>query len=151
MKTYLTTQLKEFNALEIGSKICLVGSWVTGAGVALLIGSSAVTVGYWLVEEEPSPIIKKSLVVGLGLAVGGCLFTTGACMEDDRQSELNAIDFYQAMAERRAQKESSPCPNCKFFSGDCDLYCALHPTIAATPEAHNCKDFESKEIISHGS
>ena len=146
MKQYLTTQLKEFNALEIGSKICLIGSWVTSAGVALLIGSSAVTVGYWLVDSEPSPIIKKSLAVGLGLAVGGGLFTCGAAMEDDRQTELMSEAFYKKLADRIIAKEASPCPNCKYFNNDCDLYCAVNPAIACKSEADNCPDFESKDV-----
>lgn len=143
--TYLHRNFNEFKALEVGSKICLIGSWVAGAGAILLIGSCAVTVECWLSGSEPTPMIKKALATGLGIVVGGAIFTIGAAMEDDRQSDLAAENLYKRIEERRAQKETSPCPTCKFFTNDCDLYCAVNPIIACTPQAQNCKDFELKQ------
>ena len=88
MKNYLITQLKEFNALEVDEKICLIGSWIAGTGAALLIVSSASTLLSWGNGTEPNPIAKRSMFLGLGFLVGGSLFTTGADMEMDRQINL---------------------------------------------------------------
>ncbi|MBW4607102.1 MAG: hypothetical protein KME22_07725 [Hassallia sp. WJT32-NPBG1] len=138
--------IEDFKSLEMGSKICLIGSWVAASGAALLICTSAITVAHWMQGDEPDSNLKKALTVGLGLTVGGAIFTIGVAMEDDRQCELSAENVWKAIAERRALREASPCPNCKNFNNDCNLNCAINPLIACTPEATDCKDFESKEI-----
>lgn len=137
--------IEDFKTLELGSKICLIGSWVAASGAGLLICTSAITVAHWMEGHEPDNGVKKALASGLGVLVGSALFTTGAALEDDRQSELSAEKVWEAVAERRAAREASPCPNCKNFHNDCDFYCAINPLIACTTEAKNCKDFELKE------
>jgi hypothetical protein len=145
IKDYLCTQFKEFSALELDEKICLTGSWVAATGAALLIGSSTFTLLSWGNGTEPDGLTKRSMFLGFGLLTGGVMFTAGACKERDRQFDLTSEDVYREMAKRRAQREASICPGCKYFSDEFDLYCALNPLAACTPEANNCKDFEPKE------
>lgn len=144
--SYLDKQLTEFIELDMSAKVCLVGSWVAASGAALLLGASACTVTFWLTGNEPNLMTKKTLAVGFAGVVGGAMFTTGAALESDRQTELESDLLTQRLEKRRAAREASPCPNCKYFSNHCDLYCSVNPLIACTPEANNCKDFEPKEI-----
>jgi hypothetical protein len=43
------------------------------------------------------------------------------------------------------QASRIPCRNCRFYSKNSYLKCAVHPTTAATDEAMNCSDFCMKE------
>ncbi|MGI8500685.1 MAG: hypothetical protein ACR2LR_06040 [Hassallia sp.] len=144
--SFLKKYTIEFSSLELGEKICLFGSWVTAAGAGLILTSSACTLYSWFNGIEPSNQIKHALAIGFGMTVGGAMFTVGAAKEADRQSELEAEEVWSEIFRKRAARDTSPCPKCKYFSGDSDLYCALYPAIACTPDADNCKDFESKEI-----
>ena len=139
--------VEDFKALEIASKIFLIGFWITASGAALLLCTSVITVACWMQGNEPDSGIKKALMAGLGLAVGGAIFTVGAAMEDERQCNLNSENIRKKIEKRRALRDASPCPNCKYFSDDSDLYCALNPVVACTPEANNCSDFESNELV----
>lgn len=35
-----------------------------------------------------------------------------------------------------------PCTNCRFFTGDYHLKCTIHPCIALSETAINCRDYE---------
>ena len=35
-----------------------------------------------------------------------------------------------------------PCSNCAYFTGDYRLKCTIHPCIALSEEAIDCRDFE---------
>jgi hypothetical protein len=37
-----------------------------------------------------------------------------------------------------------PCSSCAFFTGDYRLKCTVHPTIAMSEEAIDCRDFLAK-------
>lgn len=39
----------------------------------------------------------------------------------------------------------APCRNCKFFSNNLYLKCAIHPSVALTPKATNCSDYCAKD------
>ena len=133
--------LEDFKALEFGSKVCLIGSWVTASGLGLLLCTSSIVVANWMQGDEPRAHIKKALSASIALTTGGALFVTGASLEDDRQSDLSYEETWKFFQERRALREASPCPNCRHLG----QYCAMNPHVACTPEANNCTDFESKE------
>ncbi|MEB3358918.1 MAG: hypothetical protein VKK04_19490 [Synechococcales bacterium] len=40
------------------------------------------------------------------------------------------------------QDSSLPCFNCKYFTGELLLKCAVHPARAFTEAANNCRDFD---------
>ncbi len=39
-----------------------------------------------------------------------------------------------------------PCRNCRYFSSNPYLKCAIHPTVALTDNATDCKDFQAQEV-----
>lgn len=39
----------------------------------------------------------------------------------------------------------APCRNCKFFSNNLYLKCAIHPSVALTPKATDCSDYCPKD------
>ena len=84
------------------------------------------------------------MFAGLGLLLGGTALTTGLALEDDRTSELDANRIWAQIEAQRAAREASRCQNCRFFSNHSNLYCAVNPANACTPEAENCPDFEEK-------
>lgn len=43
---------------------------------------------------------------------------------------------------RSRQMHQIPCAGCQFFTNDYRLKCTLHPKMAATEAAINCRDFE---------
>jgi hypothetical protein len=44
---------------------------------------------------------------------------------------------------RAAQRmHQIPCADCRFFTGSYHLKCTLHPKIALSEEAINCRDYE---------
>lgn len=44
----------------------------------------------------------------------------------------------------KAQKmHKIPCANCRFFTQSYHLKCTIHPKIALSEEAINCRDYES--------
>ncbi|HAA29675.1 MAG TPA: hypothetical protein DCE56_20740 [Cyanobacteria bacterium UBA8553] len=54
---------------------------------------------------------------------------------------LSAIRSSVANAKRMHQ---IPCTDCKFFTYDYRLKCTVHPSIANTETAVNCRDYCSK-------
>jgi hypothetical protein len=39
-----------------------------------------------------------------------------------------------------------PCSSCVFYTGDYRLKCPVHPCIALSEEALNCKDYQSSRF-----
>jgi hypothetical protein len=44
------------------------------------------------------------------------------------------------------QTSKYPCLNCKYFSNNPYLMCAISPQIALTEESKNCSDYQEKKI-----
>jgi hypothetical protein len=146
MINYLRRNYAEFMELDVWSKFCLSGSWVTAGGAAILLCSSAVTVAHWANGDEPDEFTKKALMLGVGTTIGAAMFTTGAALESDRELIESASKRTDDMWTRVKAKQNSQCPSCKYFNDDCTMYCALHPTTACTPDADNCPDFDIKDF-----
>jgi len=39
-----------------------------------------------------------------------------------------------------------PCSNCQFFTSDYRLKCTVHPSIANSERAINCRDYEQSNV-----
>jgi hypothetical protein len=56
-----------------------------------------------------------------------------------------------ALLEKRKQLEffdispPNPCDRCRYLSGSPYLKCALHPSVALTAKAMDCKDYHPKQ------
>ncbi|MEM6423828.1 MAG: hypothetical protein AAF728_01500 [Cyanobacteria bacterium P01_D01_bin.128] len=69
-------------------------------------------------------LYMASILIFTGVFIGGSL------RQAARVQSLN----------RRSQQ--LPCGNCRYFSGEVALKCAVQPGLALTPEAATCRDFE---------
>jgi hypothetical protein len=49
-------------------------------------------------------------------------------------------------ANQASKMHQVPCSNCKFFTNDYTLKCAVHPAIALTEAAIHCPDFRSADL-----
>jgi hypothetical protein len=57
---------------------------------------------------------------------------------------LLGLTIYGAINDTTARAKKMhqiPCSNCKFFTNDYRLKCTIHPLIANTEEAIDCKDY----------
>ncbi|MUL39251.1 hypothetical protein [Gloeocapsopsis dulcis] len=77
----------------------------------------------------------------LGLLTGGVIFLSMLSkLRKQKQSDI-VINLQQL--------NKIPCSNCRFFSSNPYLKCAVNPTIALTEEAINCTDYcpQAKKIF----
>lgn len=54
---------------------------------------------------------------------------------------LNISAFVRDLIANTQRMYQIPCANCQFFTGSPYLKCTLHPTIALSEEAINCRDY----------
>ncbi len=59
---------------------------------------------------------------------------------------LNTVRATQNILLNIQQSYRLPCRNCKYFSYNSYLQCALHPSIVSTPEAMNCSDYHNSNF-----
>ncbi|MBE9189088.1 hypothetical protein IQ230_01640 [Gloeocapsopsis crepidinum LEGE 06123] len=69
----------------------------------------------------------------LGLLTGGFIFLSMLSKLRKRKQSHVVIDLQQL--------NKIPCSNCRFFSSNPYLRCAVNPKIALTEEAINCADY----------
>ena len=54
--------------------------------------------------------------------------------------------FSRDVWQRARQMHQVPCHNCQFFTNDHRLKCPLHPIIANSETAINCRDYASSRV-----
>ncbi|PIG91506.1 hypothetical protein [Gloeocapsopsis sp. IPPAS B-1203] len=69
----------------------------------------------------------------LGLLTGGVIFLSMLSKLRKRKQSYVVINLQQL--------NKIPCSNCRFFSSNPYLRCAVNPKIALTEEAINCADY----------
>jgi hypothetical protein len=99
----------------------------------------SVPVKPWMApSDEPAPRMPEIGLL-LGLAVFMFLFLKIAlllrCVGVVREDETI---HYQV---KTAPRFATPCPSCRFFSGNAYLKCAVRPTDALTDRAIHCTDY----------
>ncbi|HIK55907.1 MAG TPA: hypothetical protein IGS37_12185 [Synechococcales cyanobacterium M55_K2018_004] len=63
---------------------------------------------------------------------------------------LTAWNLWSALRDsvaRAQQMHQIPCANCRFFSGNYQIKCAVHPDIALSEQAIDCKDYEPTDSM----
>ena len=58
---------------------------------------------------------------------------------------LTLMQFCRDLVQRSQRMHAIPCPRCQFFTRDYRLKCPVHPLIANTEAAIDCRDYLAQE------
>lgn len=157
---YLKKRLAKFNDQSWNRKITAIAEHIGTTGAILLVGSATSTLVAWTGGNEPDLLTKQAMFVGMGAIAGSAIVSLSVEIEIEYQDAVYDYKFERRLIERAetvlaarvseiSRREDaitpSPCHECKYFSVEDALLCAVNPAIACTTDAHDCKDFESKE------
>lgn len=89
----------------------------------------------------PVEEVVATALLFLGVVLGPAIFLLAIISWVAKKLILMVVAYRQ-----RQYLRSLPCRNCRYFTNDEFLPCAVNPLQALTDEAHSCYDFSLTEI-----
>lgn len=95
--------------------------------------TSYIEVNQNLPQNQINPPYRVGVEGAIGFIIGGA-FLMFLLSKLHKSKQSNIVVNLQQLNE-------IPCNNCRFFSSNPYVKCAVHPAIALTKEAINCADY----------